>query len=53
MTGMMANGTMLFAHGKCSKEGSVESFLRPPQKSELSGEQLRQRAVEMGWCKKK
>lgn len=52
MTGTMANATTLFAGGKCSKEGSVKSFLRPLQKREFSGEQLRHRVVEMGWCKK-
>ena len=52
MTGMMANATTPFASGKCSKEGSVKSFLRPLRKRQFSGEQLRHRVVEMGWCKK-
>lgn len=52
MTAMMANATTLFARGKCSKEGTVKSFLRPLQKRQFSGEQLRHRVVELGWCKK-
>jgi len=52
MTGMMANATTLFASGRRSKEGSVKSFLKPLQKREFSGEQLRHRLVETGRCKK-